>query len=119
MSEIASALCKAALVVCGKKTRHVANPRTVGREEELNELYEAISKAVSERNEALARGLPPDIIAPKKSDLKTARGNMKKRLKTLESEWWEKIMWRLSVRAIIDPTHHSYRSASERFVSRL
>ena len=91
-SEIANALCKAALAVCGKKTRHVANPWTVGREEELNELHEAISKAVSERNEALARDLPQDIIMRKKSDLKTARGNMKKRLKTLESEWWEKIL---------------------------
>ena len=58
----AEVLNKAAIEVCGKKTRHIANPWTVGREDELAELYKAISHAVTSRNEPLAQNLPENIM---------------------------------------------------------
>ena len=83
-SDIARVINKAAIEVCGKKTRHITNPWTVGREDELAELHKAISQGVTSRNEALTQNLQENIIMRKKGDLKFARGNMKRRLRTSE-----------------------------------
>ena len=53
-SEIAGILSKAALEICGKKTRHIANPRTLGKKDQLAKLHSDISKAATARNKALS-----------------------------------------------------------------
>ena len=93
LSEIAGILSQATIEICGKKTRHIAvHGRWVGKEDELAKIHSDISKAVTARNEALSQHLPEYILMRKKRDLKTARVNMKKRLKQLERDWWDKIL---------------------------
>ena len=64
----------------------------MGKEDELAKIHSDISKAVTARNKALSQHLPEYILMRKKRDLKTARVNMKKRLKQLGGDWWDKIL---------------------------
>ena len=91
-SEIATLIGKAAQEVCGKRTKHVANPWTLGHEEEIANLHNDIAQAVQCRNQAMENNCHPDNIMRIKERLKKARREMKKRLKTLEAEWWDKLL---------------------------
>ena len=91
-NEIAGLIGKAAVEVCGKRTKFVANPWTIGHEEQLAELHRKISEAVTARNEAMECELPNEIIMRKKDDLRETRRDMKRTLRTLEREWWDKLL---------------------------
>ena len=88
-SQVAGLLEQAALDVCGKRTKFVANPWTLGHEDELAVLHNTISTAVLARNAALEQGLPLPLVMSKKNALRQARHDMKCTLRTLEREWWD------------------------------
>ena len=91
-SEIATALTQAALKVCGKRTRQIANPWTIGHEDELSQLHNSIASAVRDRNESLEQDRPLQDILRNRDNLRKARAKMKGKLKELEREWWDKIL---------------------------
>ena len=72
--DIAEIMEKAVREICGIKKRHVANPWTIGHEEELESLHEKIAKAVRCRNEDTEAGRDSKWA---KDQLKVARRNMK------------------------------------------
>ena len=93
----------AAKEVCGETTRPVANPWTVGREEEMNELRENIVRAVRTREARMAdmnevRGMEEGReermnaereLEQARMDVSMCRRRMKRRLRVLEREWWQ------------------------------
>ena len=98
LSEI---LTEAAEETCGKKTRQVANPWTVGHEEELAYLNLQISAWVEERNRRnermrtrAERRRGQEQLEEARRKVAEARREMKGRLRELEDEWWEEIIQR-------------------------
>ena len=89
----------AAEEVCGRKTRDIANPWTIGYEEELAVLSLEIEAWIDRRNELLSvmrtrhqRRLREVELNRVRNNIKEARKNMKRRLRQLEREWWEEII---------------------------
>ena len=96
---VSEVMASAAEEVCGRRRRTVANPWTVGREEQLRALHDAISRSVQRRNAAeetkLTRANAAAITEERrqaKKELRDARRNMKTRLRQWETEWWEDII---------------------------
>ena len=96
---IAEILTESAEEVCGKRTRQVANPWTVGHEEELSVLNLEICAWVEERNEMAGRTrtregrrMWQERLNRAREQLKEARRNMRIRLRELEREWWEEVI---------------------------
>ena len=101
--EMSEVMMKAAAEVCGETTKPVANPWTIGHEEELGGLREEIVRAVRMREEKLVeanevrhRGEGRQERVRAERELEEARGRlrecrrgMKRRLKELEREWWQ------------------------------
>ena len=96
-------MIEAATEVCGETTKPVANPWTVGHEEELEDLKQAIMEAVRRREEKLVEanearhmraGRRERVRAERELEeaqgrVRESRRGMKRRLKELEREWWE------------------------------
>ena len=98
MSEV---LTEAAEETCGRKTRQVANPWTIGHEEELAYLNLQISSWVDERNRISERMRTragtlrwQEQMNEARRRLKEARREMKLRLRELERTWWDEIIQR-------------------------
>ena len=86
---MAKVLTDAAKEVCGTTTKQVENPWILGNEAELTDLHKTISDLVIRRNEALSRRENTKDIT---KELQAARRTMKRRLKQLEEEWWQKLI---------------------------
>ena len=95
---ISRKLTEAAEEVCGTKKRQIANPWTVGYEEELKSLHTEISTEVIRRNELISQtlgeshGMLADALTASRGRLVAARKKMKKRLRQLERLWWDEII---------------------------
>ena len=94
-------LTEAAEETCGKKTRQVANPWTIGHEEELAYLNLQISAWVDERNRINERMRTRDGRRRWEEQLEEARGRvrearreMKRRVREMERAWWDEIIRR-------------------------
>ena len=80
------------------KKRQIANPWTVGYEEELKSLHTEISTEVMRRNELInqtlgeSHGMLADALTASRGRLVAARKKMKKRLRQLERLWWDEII---------------------------
>ena len=91
-------LTEAAEEVCGTKKRQIANPWTVGYEEELKSLHTEISTEVMRRNELISQtlgeshGMLADALTASRGRLVAARKKMKKRLRQLERLWCDEII---------------------------
>ncbi|MEL7302028.1 MAG: endonuclease/exonuclease/phosphatase family protein, partial [Pseudomonadota bacterium] len=93
----------AAKDVCGETTISVANPWTVGCEEELDEMKENTVRAVRTRGERLTavnemremderreeRVQAERELVVARRDVRECRRRMKRRLRELEREWWQ------------------------------
>ncbi|XP_063722275.1 uncharacterized protein LOC134848689 [Symsagittifera roscoffensis] len=95
---ISRKLTETAEEVCGTKKRKIANPWTVGYEEELRSLHTEISTEVMRRNELISQtlgeshGMLADALTASRGRLVAARKKMKKRLRQLERQWWDEII---------------------------
>ena len=95
---ISRKLTDAAEEICGTKKRQIANPCTVGYEEELKSLHTEISTEVIHRNELISQtlgeshGMLADALTASRGRLVAARKKMKKRLRQLERLWWDEII---------------------------
>ena len=85
--------------VCGRKTRQVANPWTIGHEEELAMLNLQIGAWVDERNRVeertrtrAGRARWQERLEEVRGRVREARREMKNRLRQLEREWWDEII---------------------------
>ena len=103
---VSEVMVNAAEEMCGRRRRTVANPCTVGREEQLRALHDAISRSFQRRNTAeetkLTRANAAAITEERrqaKEELRDARRNMKTRLRQWETEWWEDIITSSSARS--------------------
>ena len=92
--QISEILTKTAENTCGRRTRQVANPRTVGHEE-LAVLSMEIEAWVDRRNQLTeqtrTRRIEPELKRTREH-VRTARRNMKRRLRELERRWWDEII---------------------------
>ena len=107
--EVAKVMTETAEEVCGVMRRELANPWTVGREEEIQGYIERIRQKVRRRDEQLnvmnamrrlrvrrggRRGL--DHLEAERERLKTEvkeeRKEMKRFMRRLEREWWEGVI---------------------------
>ena len=93
----------AAKEVCGETTKPVANPWTIGFEDEIETLKSNISRAVRDReaarivaNEERQRGgdrpgrrLAERRLEEAKERVRVCRRRMKRRMKDMEKEWWQ------------------------------
>ena len=121
MSEV---LTEAAEETCGKKTRQVANPWTIGHEEELAYLNLQISAWVDERNRRngrmrtrAQRRRGQEQLEEARRRVSEARREMKMRLRELEDEWWEEIIQRCeeaSQRGDIGEMYSALKSLGDR-----
>ena len=95
-------MIEAAKEVCGEVSRPVANPWTIGREEEVREMQDSIKEAVARRNDLMEREnarrrLRPrgnerdraDEVERARESVRSARKRLKRFLKGLERQWWE------------------------------
>ena len=101
--EMSEVMIEAAKEVCGETTKPVANPWTIGREDELDGLRQAIMNAVGMREERLVEanavrhrrgGRLQRVQAERELEearmrVRESRRRMKRRLKELEREWWQ------------------------------
>ena len=82
--------------ICGTKKRQIANPWTVGYEEELKSLHTEISTEVISRNELVSQSIGEshnmlaEALTASRGRLAAARKRMKKRLRQLERLGWTK-----------------------------
>ena len=101
--EMTEVMIEAAKEVCGETTKPVANPWTIGYEEELDGMKEDIVRAVRMRGVKLRawnevrndneRGEERDIaereLNEAKREVRECRRRMKRRLRGLERAWWQ------------------------------
>ena len=121
MSEV---LTEAAEETCGKKTRQVANPWTIGHEEELAYLNLQISAWVEERNRINERMRTraesrrwQEQLEEARRRVTEARREMKIRLRELERAWWDEIIQRCeeaSQRGDIGEMYSALKSLGDR-----
>ena len=121
MSEV---LTEAAEETCGRKTRQIANPWTIGHEEELAYLNLQISAWVDERNRINARMRTragsrrwQEQLEEARRRVTEARREMKIRLRELEREWWDEIIRQCeeaSQRGDIGGVYSALRSLGDR-----
>ena len=92
----------AAKAVCGETTKSVANPWTVGFEDEMEAMKENTVRAVRTRGEKLIvvnemremdereeeRVNAERELEDARRDVRECRRRMKRRLRELEREWW-------------------------------
>ena len=97
--KISNILVAAAEEVCGRKRRTIANPWTVGREENLRILHDRIAACVENKSRVLARRVTRGNQQTWERDkqraieeLKEARREMKTNLRRWEREWWEEVI---------------------------
>ena len=107
--EVANILVDSAMEVCGRETKELANPWTVGREREIEELKEKIKQKVESRERhrdvinarrrlRVRAGREGDMGAlleeyeRLKGEVKEARKCMKRFLRRIENEWWQEII---------------------------
>jgi hypothetical protein len=94
-------MMQAAREVCGVVTREVANPWTVGREEEVESLQQRVKVAVRERNEKVRVWNARLRLRARRGDrereleverarekVKNVRKDLKRFLRRAEREWW-------------------------------
>ena len=95
---ISRKLPDAAKEIRGTKKRQIANPWTVGSEEEMKSLHTEISTEVIRRNDLISQtfgesdGMLFDALTASRGRLVAARKNVKKRLRQLERLWWDEII---------------------------
>ena len=121
MSEV---LTEAAEETCGKKTRQVANPWTIGHEEDLAYLTLQISAWVEERNRINERMRTraesrrwQEQLEEARRRVKEARREMKIKLRELERAWWDEIIQRCeeaSQRGDIGEMYSALKSLGDR-----
>lgn len=97
--DIAKVLTQAATETCGLQKRQAANPWTIGHEDELKQLHTRISTLVLRRNDLMGRRRTRSTstdadgeLEETKGLLRTERKMMKRKLRQLEKEWWDKII---------------------------
>ena len=96
---ISGILVGAAEESCGRRRRTIANPWTIGKEDVLSTLHEAIANCVHNRTRILerrvTRGNQQQWERDKQrasEELREARRAMKTSLRRWEREWWEGII---------------------------
>lgn len=95
---ISEILTESAKTVCGVKKREIANPWTIGREEELREMHEEINRLVTRRNELdnnrqRRNGDEGQIeVDEVREEIKRARRRMKNALRRWENIWWQGVI---------------------------
>ena len=101
--EMSEVMMTAAKEVCGEDTRPVASPWTIGHEDELDGLRQAVTNAVRVREEKLVeanevrhrRGERDERVQAEREldearmGVRESRRGLKRRLKELEREWWQ------------------------------
>ena len=92
-------MIRAAEEICGRKGRTIANPWTLGREEQLRELHERIRRGVQRRNATdqakITRGREAAVEGERRAvreELREARNRMKTTLRKWKREWWDNII---------------------------
>ena len=98
---LSEVMTETAMEVCGRKERMVANPWTIGHEEELAMLNLQITAWVEERNNIMERTRTragrqrwQERLQIVRERVGEARREMKNRLRELERTWWDEIIQR-------------------------
>ena len=101
---VSEVMVRAAKDVCGVREKGVVNPWVIGHEESISERMRRVNEAVNERNECMSRlrampgmttrrnsaqrTLAERQLERAKTEVKTARKEVKRLMRRIEREWW-------------------------------
>ena len=101
---VSEIMVRAAKEVCGVREKGVLNPWVIGHEESIRERTSRVNDAVNERNECMSclrampgvttrrnsaqRTLAERRLERAKTEVKTARKEVKRLMRRIEREWW-------------------------------
>lgn len=105
---VAEVMVESAEEVCGRLKKEIANPWTIGREEEIEEKVERIRERVNRRNERMdvlnarrrlrvrrgGRGVEEMEVELERvrGEVKEARKDLKRLMRRLERDWWKRVI---------------------------